>query len=93
MDKPFSWHHFERMSKTLESLGYVVIVFGPLAGIGLLVFGSTMFKVSGILLILASFLISMYHVSFSLLMNGIRELKKMLDEDKTENNTGTLDNS
>ena len=79
MDKLFSWQNYNRMAKGLESIGYVVIVFGPLSGIFLLIFGDMMFRFIGIGVILASFLVSLYHLSFSLLMNGIRDLKMKLE--------------
>ncbi len=79
MEKSFSWKHFDRMSKALESIGYVVMVFGPILGIALVVFGSTMFRLVGLAIVVASFLIAMYHISFSLLMNGIHDLKKHLE--------------
>lgn len=73
------------MSHALESLGYVVMVLGPLLGIGFIVFGNTIFLITGVLIIFASFLISLYHLSFSLLMNGMRDLTRMLKDNKLEN--------
>jgi hypothetical protein len=77
MKKSFSWRNFDRMSKAIESIGYVVLVFGPIFGISVAIFGSSMFRMMGFVIAGVSFLIAMYHFSFSLLMNGIKELLLM----------------
>jgi vacuolar-type H+-ATPase subunit I/STV1 len=84
MEKSFSWQNFEKMSRALESLGYLVIVVGPIAGIVLLFAGDAMMKLLGAMVILASILIALYHISFSMLMNAIQDLSKIqkLPEDK-----------
>lgn len=75
MDESFSWKNFDRMAKVLESLGYIVAVFGPLVGIGMLILGDMAVKFMGIVTIVASFLVALYHISFSLLMGAIRNLR------------------
>lgn len=75
MDESFSWKSFDRMAKVLESMGYIVAVFGPLVGIGMLVLGDLAVKFMGIVTIVASFLVALYHISFSLLMGAIRNLR------------------
>lgn len=79
MDSKFNWDKFNRMSNALESLCYVVIVLGPLAGIGLIIIGDFVTKLVGVGVIFASVLISLYHLSFSLLMNGFRELAEKVE--------------
>ncbi len=79
MHQTFSWQNFNRMSKALESIGYIVLVFGPILGLSIVIFGSTMFRLVGIIIIFASFLIAMYHFCFSLMMHGIAVLKLQLD--------------
>lgn len=78
MDKSFSWSTFDRMSRTLEALGYVVVVLGPLLGLVLLVFGDAALRLAGLALILASLLVGLYHTSFSVLMNGVHQLRDEL---------------
>ncbi len=80
MEKSFSWQNFERMSKALESVGYVVAVFGPIIGIGLIIFGGSMMQLAGIGLIIASILIAMYHISFCLLMNAFKDIANQIEE-------------
>jgi len=89
MEKSFSWKNFDRMSKALESLGYVVIALGPVLGVAFIIFGNTIFMFTGIVVIFASFLIALYHISFSLLMNGMRDLTKQIEEYKL----GIIENS
>lgn len=93
MERSFSWHNFNRMSHALESLGYVVIVLGPLLGIAFLIFGSVMFKLTGAAMIVASILISMYHLSFALLMNSIRDIAKKLDLGENEGAENSTESS
>jgi len=91
MEKSFSWQNFEKMSRALESLGYLVIVVGPITGIILLFVGDIMMKLLGVAVILASFLITLYHISFSMLMNAIQNISKMknLPEDNSVSETIT----
>ncbi|MBC8277453.1 MAG: hypothetical protein H8E46_04425 [FCB group bacterium] len=86
MEKQFSWKDFENMTKMLESIGYGVVIFGPLLGVALLIFGSTMIRIGGGIIILASLLIAVYHFSFSYLMHGIKEIMNKLQtpEEKIE---------
>ena len=79
MDNPFSWQNFDRISGLLESVGYMVAVLGPIFGLGLLVFGCGLLRWIGIGVVIASVLIATYHLSFSLLMNAIRDLTKHLE--------------
>jgi hypothetical protein len=74
MSPSFSWQNFDRMARVLGSLGYVVAVFGPLLGILMLIFSSTPVRIAGLVLIVGSILIALYHISFSLLMDAIRTL-------------------
>ncbi len=83
MEKSFSWQNFDRMAKALESVGYVVAVFGPIIGIALIIFGSSMMQLGGIGLIIASVLIAMYHISFVLLMHGMKDLTDQVEEHVT----------
>lgn len=75
MDESFSWKSFDRVAKILESLGYIVAVFGPLTGIGMLILGDIAVKFMGIVTILASCLVALYHISFSLLMGAVKGLQ------------------
>lgn len=81
--QPFSWTSFDRTARALQSLGYLVAVFGPLAGLGMIVFGDTVIRLAGVAVLLASFLIALYHISFSLLMSALRDLAKGKDTEKT----------
>jgi hypothetical protein len=81
MSPSFSWHNFDRMARILESLGYMVAIFGPLLGIALLIFGPTLVRVLGLVIIVGSVLTALYHVSFSLLMDAIRTMIKRADAD------------
>ncbi len=83
MEKSFSWKNFDRMAKALESVGYVVAVFGPIIGIALILFGGSMMQLAGIGLIIASVLIAMYHISFVLLMHGMKDLTAQVEEHVT----------
>jgi cyanate permease len=79
MEESFSWQRFERISKALESLGYLVAVFGPLVGIALLIIGDWTMRLMGIGVIVASALVAAYHISFSLLMNAVHDLTKRIE--------------
>ena len=79
MEESFSWQRFDRISKTLEGLGYLVAFLGPLAGIALLIVGDFVVRIVGLALIFASFLTAAYHISFSLLMNAVKDIIKRLD--------------
>ena len=80
MEKSFSWQNFDRMAKALESLGYVVVVVGLLVGIALFIMGGWMMRMIGLGIMAAGFLIAAYHISFSMLMNAIRDITKCLEE-------------
>ena len=79
MEESFSWQRFDRISKTLEGLGYLVAFLGPLVGIALLIMGDFVVRIVGLALIFASFLTAAYHISFSLLMNAVRDITKKLE--------------
>ncbi len=79
MEETCNWQRFDRIAKALESLGYLVAVFGPLVGIVLLVIGDWAIRGVGVMVIVASVLVAVYHISFSLLMNAIKDLSKHLD--------------
>ena len=80
MDDSFSWQRFDRIAKTLEGLGYLVAFLGPLAGIALLIVGDMVVRIVGLVMIFGSFLTAAYHISFSLLMNAVKDITKRLDE-------------
>ena len=79
MEESFSWQRFDRIAKTLEGLGYLVAFLGPLAGIALLIVGDTVVRIVGLAMIFGSFLTAAYHISFSLLMNAVRDITRRLD--------------
>lgn len=79
MDHKFSWKRFENITRVVESLGVVVIVLGPITGLVLFIVGDFILRLIGILLFFASFLIALYHISLSLMMGGLRDLMKRLD--------------
>jgi hypothetical protein len=84
MSPSFSWQNFDRMSRVLESLGYMVAVFGPLIGVAILIFGSSVMRLMALVIIVASVLIALYHISFALLMDAVRsQLKRSDDDGKT----------
>ena len=74
MESSFSWQNFDRMAHVLESLGYLVLIFGPLVGLGMMIFGSGMINVMGLVVMVGSILIALYHICFSLMMRAIRGL-------------------
>ncbi len=82
MEEPFSWQRFDRIAKTLEGLGYLVAFLGPLIGIAMLLVGDFLVRMLGIGLIVASFLVAAYHISFSLLMNAVHDLTRHMEEQK-----------
>ena len=82
MERTFSWKKYDRMARTLESLAYVVIVVGPIVGVEFILQGDLAARLSGVAMIFGSILISMYHMSFALLMDGIREALKPKDQDR-----------
>ena len=84
MDGTFSWQRFDRIAKVLEALGYVVAFFGPLAGIAMLIIGDWVTRILGISLILGSFLIAAYHISFSLLMSAVHDITKHIEAQSGE---------
>jgi hypothetical protein len=89
MEENFSWQRFDRISKALESLGYLVAVFGPIAGIALLIFGDGIMRLMGVGVIVASALIAAYHISFSLLMNAVKDLTRHLEAINPPRTTGS----
>jgi len=80
MEQSFSWRSFDQMARALQSVGYLVVVFGPLIGLAILVLGSGMMRVVGVAVIGASLILALYHMSFSLLMNSIHDLAKRLED-------------
>ena len=78
MDSSFSWKNYHRWADTLQSIGFVFLIIGPLVGIVLLVVGDLMLKLMGVIAIAASILICLYHMSFCLLMNAIEQIKDQL---------------
>lgn len=84
MEPQFSWEKLDRLAKTLQSIGYVVIVFGPLIGIVMLIMGETVIRFSGLAVIFGSILIALYHLSFSAVMIAIHDLLSHLSPDKKD---------
>ncbi len=80
MEPQFSWDSFDRIAKTLQSLGYVLIVFGPIIGCVLLVMGDTVIRLSGLVVIAASVFVALYHISFLLLMTAVHDLTKHISD-------------
>jgi hypothetical protein len=79
MEQPFSWRSFDQMARALQSIGYLVVVFGPLVGLAVVIMGAGMMRVVGIGIIGASVFLAMYHMSFSLLMNAMHDMVKRLE--------------
>jgi hypothetical protein len=79
MEEGFSWKRFDSIAKTLESLGYLAVVLGPLTGIAMLIIGSTPVRLMGLVVIGASVLVAAYHISFSLLMNAVHDITRQLE--------------
>ena len=89
MRSKFSWKDFDNMSKILESAGIAILVFGPLTGITLIILGSVIIKIAGVCVIVGSVVTCIYHFSFSMLMNSIKEIMQQLqkaDGDRKEEN-------
>ena len=80
MDATFSWQRFDKIARVLEALGYVVALLGPLAGITMLIIGDWVTRILGLSIILGSFLVAAYHISFSLLMSAVHDITKHLEE-------------
>ena len=78
-DEPFSWQRFDRISRVLEGFGYLVVVFGTLVGLGMLVFGTSFLRMTGVAVLAGSVLVAAYHFSFSLLMNAVHDIGRHLD--------------
>jgi hypothetical protein len=82
MEPQFSWESLDRLAKTLQSIGYIVIVFGPIIGLVMLVMGETVIRLSGLAVIIGSILIALYHLSFALVMSALHDVVRHLPEDK-----------
>lgn len=81
MDQPvFSWRSFDRMSQVLQSVGYVVIVFGSIAGIVMVAVGDNVVRMMGFVTIGASVLVCLYHMSFSMLMSAFHDLAEHVEK-------------
>jgi len=80
MGKQFSWKEFENVSKTLELLGTGVIILGLIVSVLMIIFGSSIIRIGGIVLIFVSLIVAVYHYSFSMLMNGIKEIMQRLEQ-------------
>jgi len=89
MEKQFSWKEFENVSRTLELLGTGVIILGLIVSIAMIIFGSSIIRIGGIALIFGSLVVAVYHYSFSMLMNGIKEIMKRLEHIETFQNQNT----
>ena len=84
MEPQFSWDNFDRIAKTLLSLGYVMIVIGPLVGLVMMVMGDTLVRFTGIAVIAGSIFIALYHISFSLLMGALHEVIRHLPDTRED---------
>ncbi|MBL0061435.1 MAG: hypothetical protein IPP40_12280 [bacterium] len=85
MEQPvFSWRSFDRMSQVLQSVGYVVIVFGTIAGLLIATMGESLVRLAGIFTVALSILLGLYHVSFSMLMAAMHNMIRRLDGEKTQ---------
>ena len=73
MTKHFSWTHLEHMCNAVESLGYVVAVLGPLAGILLVIFSESAFRLTGIIVIISSLWLALFHLAFAQLMHAFKQ--------------------
>jgi len=87
MEQPFSWQVFDKMARTLEGLGYVVVTVGPIVGIVMLITGSSVGRVTGIAIIAGSVVVGLYHFSFSLLMVAMHHILRQLEESKSSTNS------
>ncbi len=79
MKKANLWRKFDRMSIVLESISYLIVIFGPLLGIAMLILGGSAIRFAGLILLLVSILFALYHYSFSLLMRAVKEISNRLD--------------
>jgi hypothetical protein len=79
MEEPFSWDRFDRISKALQGFGYLAVIFGTVLGLALLIFGSSMVRMTGVAVLVGSILIAAYHFSFSLLMDAVHDIGRHLD--------------
>lgn len=85
MEQPiFSWRSYDRMSQLLQSVGYVVVVFGTIAGLFILAMGESLMRLVGLFTVAASVLLGLYHVSFSMLMTALHNMIRRMDGEKLE---------
>jgi len=84
MEPQFSWETLDRLAKTLQSIGYIVIVFGPLIGIVMLIMGETVIRFTGLAVIFGSILVALYHLSFSLVMTALHDVLNHLPRNKSD---------
>ncbi|NUO20160.1 hypothetical protein HUU59_12000 [bacterium] len=85
MEQPvFSWRSFDRMSQVLQSVGYVVVVFGTITGLIVTAMTDSYIRLAGVMLIVLSVLIGLYHVSFSMVMTAMHKLMSRLDAGREE---------
>lgn len=83
MEQPvFSWRSYDRMSQVLQSVGYVVVVFGTIAGLVIVAMGESLMRLGGFFLIGFSILLGLYHVSFSMVMTAMHRVMRRLDGGK-----------
>lgn len=89
MEQPFSWQIFDKMARTLEGVGYIVITVGPIVGLVMLITGGGVGRATGVAIILGSFLISLYHFAFSLLMAAMHHLLRQLQDGQSADHSKT----
>lgn len=80
MEQPvFSWRSFDRMSQVLQSVGYVVIVFGTLGGLALAIMGESLMRLVGLVAVAMSILLGLYHMSFAMVMLAMHNLLRHIE--------------
>ena len=88
MDKSFTWQNFDRVARMVESLGYFVLLIGPLVGLGIFIFSSGVVRFIGIAVLFGSVVIALYHISISYIMFGMRKMFESRDEPIVQESKG-----
>lgn len=79
MDKPFSWKSHSRMIGFQETLAWIVGAMAILIAIVLFTFSETLMRMMSIAVLALGFVAVVHHISTSLRMKAIEELKIRLD--------------
>ncbi|MCL4305598.1 hypothetical protein KJZ99_06765 [bacterium] len=83
MEQPvFSWRSYDRMSQILQSVGYVVVVFGTIAGLFIAATSESLLRLAGVFIVAMSILLGLYHVSFSMLMTAMHNMIRRMDGER-----------